>query len=69
MSTAEPDEESGAGEILRTVTPLSTERPDVQMNLFGYLVFVPIVLLLLPLLPFVAIWVLGAKALGALRGE
>lgn len=68
MSTADTDEESTVRSALRTVTPLSTEGPNVQMNVFGYLVALPLVLLLLPLLPFVVVWWLGAKGLSALRG-
>ncbi|WP_135664602.1 DUF7535 family protein [Halorhabdus rudnickae] len=68
MSTADADEESDVRAALRTVTPLTTEGPNVQMNLFGYLVAAPLVLLLLPLLPFiVAGWVVS-KGLGVLRG-
>lgn len=69
MSAANGDEQSGLEQSLRTVTPITTERPNLQMNLFGYLIVIPIVLLLLPLLPFVALWWVGSKALSALRGE
>lgn len=68
MSPANANEDSTVWEGLRTVTPLTTEGPNVQMNLFGYLVAIPILLLLLPLLPFiVAGWVV-VKAAGILRG-
>ncbi|WP_181685360.1 DUF7535 family protein [Halorhabdus salina] len=69
MSTANGDEDSTAVEKLRTVTPLTTESPDIQMNFFGYMVAAPILLVLLPLLPFVIAGWLVSKGLGALRGS
>ncbi|MFB6200923.1 MAG: hypothetical protein ABEI98_02825 [Halorhabdus sp.] len=69
MSTADADDESDVRTALRTVTPLTTEGPNVQMNLFGYLVALPLVLLILPLLPFIAVGWVVSKVLGALRGE
>jgi len=68
MSTADADDESDVRAALRTVTPLSTEGPNVQMNLFGYLVAAPLLLLLLPLLPFIVAGWLVSKGLGVLRG-
>ncbi|WP_136688862.1 DUF7535 family protein [Halorhabdus amylolytica] len=68
MSTADADEESDVRAALRTVTPLTTEGPNVQMNLFGYLVAAPILLLLLPLLPFIVAGWFVSKGLGVLRG-
>ncbi|MFB6128544.1 MAG: hypothetical protein ABEJ47_02160 [Halorhabdus sp.] len=66
MSTSEDD--GTIEEALRTVTPLTSEGPNLQMNVVGYLVLLPILFLLLPLLPFVALYWLGTKALHALRG-
>ena len=68
MSTADADDESDVRAALRTVTPLTTEGPDIQMNLFGYLVMLPILLLMLPLLPFIAVGWIVSKAVGILRG-
>ncbi|QGN07831.1 hypothetical protein Hrd1104_11305 [Halorhabdus sp. CBA1104] len=68
MSTSNGDSESVV-ETLRTVTPLSTDSPDTQMNFFGYMVAAPIFVILLPLLPFVVAGWLVSKGLGALRGS
>ena len=68
MSTADADDESDVGTALRTVTPLTTEGPNVQMNLFGYLVALPILLLMLPLLPFIVAGMIASKGLKILRG-
>ncbi|WEL19007.1 MULTISPECIES: hypothetical protein [unclassified Halorhabdus] len=66
MSTS--DEDGAIEEALRTVTPLTTERPNLQMNVVGYLVLLPILLLLLPLLPFAVLYLLLSKGAKALRG-
>jgi hypothetical protein len=68
MSTSNGDSESVV-ETLRTVTPLTTEGPDIQMNFFGYMVAAPILLVVLPLLPFVVVGWLVSRGLGALRGS
>ncbi|QLH80900.1 DUF7535 family protein [Halosimplex pelagicum] len=40
---------------LRTVTPGSKTRPDMEMDSIGWAVFLGLVVLLVPLLPFIAI--------------
>jgi hypothetical protein len=53
MARSEDAEESG----LRTVTPLSTEKDNDQMNAIGWLVFAGMLVVLLPVLPVIAlIW-------------
>jgi hypothetical protein len=58
--------------VLRTVTPGSKARPNAEMDSIGWAVFLGMVILLVPLLPFIAIvWGLS-KALAFLarqRGE
>jgi len=66
MSTSEDD--GALEEALRTVTPLTSEGPNLQMNVVGYLVLLPILFLLLPLLPFAALYLVLSKGAKALRG-
>lgn len=66
MSTSEDD--GAIEETLRTVTPLTTEGPNLQMNVVGYLVLLPILFLLLPLLPFALLYLVLTKGGKALRG-
>ncbi|CCQ33532.1 hypothetical protein HLRTI_000243 [Halorhabdus tiamatea SARL4B] len=66
MSTSEDD--GAIEEALRTVTPLTTEGPNLQMNVVGYLVMLPILFLLLPLLPFAVLYLILSKGAKALRG-
>lgn len=65
--------EGGSGEsepslpkkVYRTVTPGYGPRPDTEMNVIGYSLFLGMVILLVPLLPFVVIvWVIS-KLVGA----
>jgi hypothetical protein len=69
---AELEEPSAPRKVLRTVTPGSKPRPDMEMDSIGWALFLGLVVLLVPLLPFVAIvWGLS-KALEFLarqRGE
>ncbi|WP_284006961.1 DUF7535 family protein [Haloarcula pelagica] len=47
-------------EPLRTVTPLTGNRPDQEMDIFGWGMFLTIVILLVPLLPFIVIvWLIS----------
>lgn len=65
MSTSEDD--GTVEETLRTVTPLSTERPNLQMHVIGYLILLPILLLFLPLLPFAALYLVVSRVARGLR--
>lgn len=59
--------ESTVEDALRTVTPYYRGRPDREMNVIGFALFLVLCVLLVPLLPFlVAVWVLN-KAFGAVR--
>lgn len=54
------DEESALPERLRTVTPEYFGRSDREMDAIGWLVFLGILVLLIPLLPYLAlIWLIG----------
>jgi len=56
MSEAtERQEPSAPRKVLRTVTPGSKTRPDMEMDSIGWAIFLGLVVLLIPLLPFVAI--------------
>lgn len=55
MSTSESDEG-----FLRTVTPLSGLHSNQQMDLVGWVMFLSMVVVLLPLLPvFLAVWLVS----------
>ncbi|QLH76578.1 hypothetical protein HZS55_04330 [Halosimplex rubrum] len=41
--------------VLRTVTPRSKARPDAEVDSIGRAIFLGLVILLIPLLPFVGI--------------
>jgi hypothetical protein len=41
--------------VLRTVTPPYRSRPDTEMNTIGWLLFLGLLFVLVPLLPFVLI--------------
>jgi hypothetical protein len=47
-----------------SVGPTRGFRPDLEMNVIGWLVALPLVILLLPVLPFVVLFWLLAKLLG-----
>ena len=48
------------GGFSRSVTPMTGSRPDQQMDVIGWLIFLTMVIVLLPLLPVIAlIWVLS----------
>ena len=54
-------------EAIRTVTPSFRGRPDREMNLIGFAYFLVLLVVLIPLFPFlIIVWVL-TKVLGALR--
>jgi hypothetical protein len=56
-------------EPLRTVTPLSSNRPNQEMDVFGWGMFLGIAILLVPLLPFLIIVWLISKATEALTPD
>lgn len=59
--------ESTTEDALRTVTPYYRGRPDREMNVIGFALFLVLFVLLVPLLPFlVAVWVLN-RVVGAVR--
>ena len=56
-------QEEGEGTVLRTVTAPYRSRADGEMNAIGIIYGLGLVLVLIPLLPFiVVIWVLGKLA-------
>lgn len=57
MSAAESEstEESTVVEVLRTVTPGYRSHEDTDMNVIGWGIFLGLVVLLVPLLPFILI--------------
>ena len=54
-------------EPLRTVTPSYLGRPDMEMDVIGWGYFFGILILLVPLLPFIVILWVGDKVLAFLR--
>lgn len=54
MSTSESEDEEQRP-LLRTVKPVSVPRPDAGMNALGWGIFLGLVIVLLPLAPFVLI--------------
>ena len=63
------EEPSTAKKVYRTVTPEYFGRPDTEMTVIGIAYFLGLLVLLVPLLPFIAIvWVFG-KVVEAVRGE
>ena len=54
--------------VYRTVTPGVSEQENVEMDIFGWTIFLGVLFFLLPLLPFILIvWVI-TKVLDALVG-
>lgn len=65
MSSDSSDESASAlREVLRTVTPPTGGHPDAAMDTFGWGIFLGLVVLLLPMLPFIAIVWLISKLTG-----
>lgn len=60
------DEDGLLPEPVRSVTPLTGVRPDMEMDIFGWGMFLGIVVLLVPLLPFIVIVWLVSKVAEAL---
>ncbi|ADJ13431.1 DUF7535 family protein [Halalkalicoccus jeotgali] len=60
-------EDSTTKKTLRTVTPYYRGRSDEEMNLIGIAYFLVLLVLLVPLLPFmIIVWVLN-KVFGAIH--
>lgn len=58
--SAETDEPGVLTRAYRTVTPEYVWREDVEMDVIGWSIFLGIVVLLVPLLPFlVIVWLVG----------
>ncbi|WP_135364954.1 DUF7535 family protein [Halosimplex halophilum] len=60
---------SAPRKVLRTVTPGPKARPDAEMDSIGWALFLGLVILLVPLLPFLAIVWLLSKALDFLARQ
>lgn len=60
-------EQPATERLYRTVTPPYFGRPDTEMDVLGWGFFLGILVLLVPLLPFMVILWVGGKLLGALR--
>lgn len=69
MSDETDTEPSAPVKALRTVTPYYRGREDSEMDTFGWAMFLALVILLVPLLPFVVIVWLLSKVLDALAGR
>jgi hypothetical protein len=72
-SDLQPAEEAGAlKKAYRSVSPRYTSRRNAEMDSIGWTIFLGMVVLLVPLLPFlVVVWVLerGISALAGRRGD
>ncbi|WP_123535791.1 DUF7535 family protein [Halosimplex salinum] len=69
-TTADESEDPGtATQLLRTVTPGTGYRPDVEMDSLGWALFLGLVILLVPLLPFLIVGWLFTKALDFLARQ
>lgn len=69
-ATGEGEEPSGPAErSYRTVTPAYFGRRDREMDVIGWAYFLGILVLLVPLLPFVVVLWLGEKVATVLRGR
>lgn len=64
---SESDDQNGLTGTLKTVTPEYFGRPDMEMDVIGWSLFLGLVVLLVPLLPFILIVWLISKL--AERGE
>jgi len=61
MSSEEPSD--SARERLRTVTPSYLGRPDLEMDVVGWGMFLLLLVIVLPLLPFFALFWLISKTI------
>jgi hypothetical protein len=65
-SESEPTEKPVVERVLRTVSPRRKDNEDATMNALGWGIFLGLVVILLPMLPFIIIVWLIAKLLDAL---
>ncbi|MFC7018248.1 MULTISPECIES: DUF7535 family protein [Haloarcula] len=66
MAENEPSNDSILPEPIRSVTPLTGTRPNQSMDVIGWGIFLGLVLLLVPLLPFIIVVWLISKLVEAL---
>jgi hypothetical protein len=66
MAESEESSDSILPEPLRSVTPLSGTRPNQEMDVIGWSIFLGLVILMIPLLPFLVIVWLISKVVEAL---
>jgi len=60
MSDDDDGDNSRLPEPLRTVTPPSRTHPDAQMDAIGWLIFLGLLVLLLPVLPLLlVVWLIS----------
>jgi hypothetical protein len=69
MSSADDEDASAPEEVLRTVTPPYWGRRDREMNVIGWGYFLGLLIVLVPLLPFMLIVWLTGKVLDALESR
>lgn len=63
---ATTDDSPGPVERIRSVSPLSRGRPDAEMDVIGWSIFLGLVILVLPLLPvLIVVWAI-TKVIDAL---
>ncbi|KAB1197311.1 MULTISPECIES: hypothetical protein [Haloferax] len=55
--------------VYRTVTPRTGMRPDMEMDSIGWAMFLILVMLFIPLLPFIAIVYVVSKVFGYLSNQ
>lgn len=67
MSGDATGESSATGTVVDAVTPPYFGRRDVEMDVIGWGYFLGILILLVPLLPFIVILWLADRAVGALE--
>ncbi|ADE05097.1 MULTISPECIES: DUF7535 family protein [Haloferax] len=66
---SEDDSSSLARKAYHTVTPGSHMRPDSEMDSIGWTMFLILVVLLVPFLPFIAIVYVLSKVFGYLNAQ
>jgi nitrate reductase NapE component len=67
-NSAESDDPHPVERVIRTVTPLPSGRRDTEMDAIGLALFLGLVLLFLPLLPWLVVGWAIVKLLELLRG-
>ncbi|MFC7129211.1 DUF7535 family protein [Haloferax chudinovii] len=66
---SEDDSPSLARQAYRTVTPGSHTRPNSEMDSIGWTMFLLLIVLLVPFLPFIAIVYVLSKVFGYLNAQ